>query len=428
MTLWIALIFVLLCPEGFYSFQPSLCRELVRGTNLFANPDEVNGESSDPSTSAVPGGIESLSEKNMRRPSKADLYTTGDLQALLNLHNSIQTQIGNPVIGLNTVDENPVPSGLHESVLKAVADIEQFQDDVHDVQRSVEAKVIKIRAIASDVDGTLLCSDHSIHPTTEQAIMEALKTASSPVQSLKYFFPATGKSRAGALASLGPKLGNLLKEVPGVFIQGLYVVGTNGQVIFEQKISKEEVSAAQSLANEFGLSLFGYDGDSMYCSSQSCSQEHREKFHSKFGEPLAVPLEDLCAHLPSFHKCLFMHDDEKFLRRVVRPRLEEIAGLHGAEVTQAVPYMLEWLPSGGSKANGVMELCKHLGINMEEELLALGDAENDIEMLRRSAIGVSMGNAAPSVAEAADVCLKATNDMGGAGEAIMEYGLGNLGR
>ena len=55
-------------------------------------------------------------------------------------------------------------------------------------------------------------------------------------------------------------------------------------------------------------------------------------------------------------------------------------------------YMLEWLPSGGSKANGVAKLCEHLNIDMETELLALGDAENDVEMLRKAAIGVSMGN------------------------------------
>ena len=56
---------------------------------------------------------------------------------------------------------------------------------------------------------------------------------------------------------------------------------------------------------------------------------------------------------------------------------------------------------GNSKARGMDVLCRHFGIR-QEETIAFGDGANDIEMLRWAGIGVAMGNAAPTVKEAAD--------------------------
>ena len=50
-------------------------------------------------------------------------------------------------------------------------------------------------------------------------------------------------------------------------------------------------------------------------------------------------------------------------------------------VTTAVPGMLEFLPRGASKGAAVERLLKRLGVN-PENVLALGDGENDVEMLR----------------------------------------------
>lgn len=386
--------------NGVVSFLPGTKGCRIRATLSINSSNQINPFSEDSG-----------------RPSKADLYSNDDLEELLNLHTSIQPELEATSSKAPKEDAVPVPDGLHEAVLGTLASIESDE--------AIKPKALAIRAIASDVDGTLLRSDHSMSPITELAIQDAVQAAASPVQSLQHFFPATGKSRAGALTSLGPTIGPLLSKVPGVFIQGLYVVDADGEVIFEQKITKEEVAAAQALAEEYQVSLFGYDGDSMKCTTQS-SEDHRQNFHSKFGEPLAAPMDDLTLHEPGFHKCLFMHDDELFLSDVLRPRLEKVASEYQAEVTQAVPYMLEWLPSGGSKANGVAKLCEHLGIDMETELLALGDAENDLEMLQQAAIGVSMGNAVPAAADAADVNMVETNNMGGAGIAIRKYGFGEV--
>jgi hydroxymethylpyrimidine pyrophosphatase-like HAD family hydrolase len=86
--------------------------------------------------------------------------------------------------------------------------------------------------------------------------------------------------------------------------------------------------------------------------------------------------------------------------------------------------MLEVLPKGCSKAQGVTELCKLLGIDPSTQLLAMGDAENDIGMLRLAAIGVAVGNAIPMVKGMADIVMTETNSEGGAGVAIEQFGFG----
>jgi len=55
-----------------------------------------------------------------------------------------------------------------------------------------------------------------------------------------------------------------------------------------------------------------------------------------------------------------------------------------------------------SKAEGVREVAKSLGIN-RAEVICFGDGENDIEMLKYAGLGVAMGNAADRVKEAADL-------------------------
>jgi len=99
-----------------------------------------------------------------------------------------------------------------------------------------------------------------------------------------------------------------------------------------------------------------------------------------------------------------------------------VAKRHNCTVTRAVPTMLELLPPGCSKAAGVRKLCYQLGIDPRTELLAIGDAENDVEMLQMAAIGVAVGNAVQLAKDAADVVLEETNDEGGAGLAMELFG------
>jgi len=371
---------------------------------------------------------------------KGGLYSDDELFSVLTLHDELsdddddtnEVANDNDISDVATGMENPL-AGIHDLVTNALknndpavpsfglsAQVSEVQIDFDD---DLKRKMAQIRAIASDVDGTIMTSKQTVHPRTRLAILRAIKESASNGK-IQFFFPATGKSRKGALDSLGIEIGNLIAQnCAGVYLQGLFCVDTEGNVVFERKLDRLAVDAAEALVEETGVSIVAYDGDDLYTTEQTDIVVHVHEF---YGEPLPVLLpksEDeavrkLSTHEPSMHKLLIMDDDVEKLTNIVRPKLEELARKHGACVTQAIPTMLELLPEGCSKAMGLTKLCEALGIDPSSDLLAIGDAENDAGMLEMAAIGVAVGNASPLARDASDFVVDFTNDEGGAGFAM----------
>ncbi|HSR04340.1 MAG TPA: Cof-type HAD-IIB family hydrolase [Proteiniclasticum sp.] len=71
------------------------------------------------------------------------------------------------------------------------------------------------------------------------------------------------------------------------------------------------------------------------------------------------------------------------------------------------------------KERGIDALIKKLGIT-KEEVMAIGDAENDLSMITYAGLGVAMGNASSEVKEAADY-ITDTNNEAGVGKAIRKF-------
>jgi hydroxymethylpyrimidine pyrophosphatase-like HAD family hydrolase len=78
-------------------------------------------------------------------------------------------------------------------------------------------------------------------------------------------------------------------------------------------------------------------------------------------------------------------------------------GLEGFEVTHSGPPFVEISAAGITKARTLEALCLDFGIG-PDQVIAFGDAPNDLPMLRWAGRGVAVANAHPSVlAEANDV-------------------------
>ena len=358
-----------------------------------------------------------------RPPNKAEIYDENELDGLRQIHQQISSASSRKESKEDSIDPESLIPSIHDLVMMAVGEADSpttssrgslypwLTDDIRERSN-------KITAIASDVDGTLIGSDQKIHPRTKAAIQKAVEASFSPKKNLKWFFPATGKTRAGAMNSLGPELAALLMSCPGVFIQGLYCV-IGDTVIFEQKLENRAVQACETLVADTGTSIIAYDGDTLYTTELT---ETVIKLHAVYGEPLSKEVASISALSDGVHKILICDEDPDKLVNVVRPQLEILAAANNARVTQAVPTMLELLPGGCSKALGVEKLCEKLGINPRVHLLALGDAENDAEMLQMASIGVVMGNGSPAARKAGDIVLDETSDEGGAGLAMEVLG------
>lgn len=285
-------------------------------------------------------------------------------------------------------------------------------------QQELDKKIQRITTIASDVDGTLLSEDHTLSEKTKSVIKRAVAEASSPTGKIAHFFPATGKTRKGALDSLGPEIRDLLSQLPGVFVQGLYCVDADGSVIFEKKLPPQAIAVSEAIATKFNTTIIGNFEDVIYCNPMG-DPGLLDEVSAVWGEPVPIMIDSMVGQ--EFHKLVFMSNDVDMLKDKMRPELEALAQKNGATVTTSFPTVLEILPEGCSKALGVQKLCEKLGVDPTNELLAMGDAENDKDFLKMAAIGVAMGNGSPVAKEAADIELEETSGEGGAGLAMERY-------
>jgi Cof subfamily protein (haloacid dehalogenase superfamily) len=72
----------------------------------------------------------------------------------------------------------------------------------------------------------------------------------------------------------------------------------------------------------------------------------------------------------------------------------------GLTITRTHPLLVEGTAQGVDKGMGVLHLCELLKIDAQR-VLAVGDSDNDIPMLKAVGFGVSMGNSTPGVVAAA---------------------------
>ena len=121
---------------------------------------------------------------------------------------------------------------------------------------------------------------------------------------------------------------------------------------------------------------------------------------------------DLLAHMESLdegpEKIQIFYGDEPMRQRILQELRDEYQGLShdgtGRErfydVLLSSEGNLEFVLPHTTKGTAVEALAKHWGFS-PDEVMTLGDSENDLSMLRFAGAGVAMGNAKPNIKEAA---------------------------
>ena len=270
-----------------------------------------------------------------------------------------------------------------------------------------------VRLVALDMDGTLLDSGVRV-PGKNAAALEELKSRGVEV------ILATGKARPSALLACEKSgLSHLFSEnSPGIFLQGLLVHGKGGEVLDRSFLPPSVVREAFQYAEEENVACCGFLGDTNVTLR---AHPRLTELHERYYEPESVvvsSVEEIVAQ--DVYKILFYGDDAGVIEGKVKPHWERNLP-EGARLTRAIPEMLELVPDGTSKASGLKRLLRQYGISAEE-VLAVGDGDNDLEMVSLAGIGVAVDNATPSLKEVADHVVS-SNDECGAAEAIWKFAL-----
>ncbi|KAL6845130.1 hypothetical protein ACP4OV_024625 [Aristida adscensionis] len=272
----------------------------------------------------------------------------------------------------------------------------------------------KFKYIFCDMDGTLLNCKSQVSPRNAEALREARSRGVNIVV-------ATGKARpavidALSMVDLSGRTGIVSESSPGVFLQGLLVYGLEGRELFKQNLDQEVCKEALLYSLEHKIPLVAFSQDQCYSMFEDPLVD---SLHYIYHEPKAeiVSSVDQLLETAEIQKVLFLETPD-VISSALRPYwTKAIEGR--ARVVQAQPDMLEVVPPATSKGNGVKILLDHLCIS-PDEVMAIGDGENDIEMLQLASLGVALANGSEKTKAVADV-IGATNDEDGVAQAIYEY-------
>lgn len=269
----------------------------------------------------------------------------------------------------------------------------------------------KYKVIAFDMDGTLLNSEKEISENTLQAIQKAIHAG-------KEVILATGR---------GPtELTDYLDKLPGV----RYLNGISGAFLYDLKESKLISSTMLSDKTVVELIRIAKRNDIMfhmlteesYVQTSHCrdmSRYHMGIYQDMF-DRITIKQDDLekfyqdhpfpVAKFNMYHRSI---KDRKNTKSVL-----EKSGLPVVWV-EAETTSLEVSAYGANKGTGLLKLCDHLHIK-PEEVIAVGDSDNDLDILKVAGLAVAMGNSKKVVKDIADVIVTDC-DHDGCAEAIEKY-------
>ncbi len=280
----------------------------------------------------------------------------------------------------------------------------------------------KYELIALDMDGTLLDSGQRITPRAKAAVGEIL---------------AHGKQVVFATGRCRPQLEEYLECFP----QMRYLICENGACVCDLKTGEDLFRRAlpqqqvlhvmEALEKEDVLAAF-FIGNRSFMDRRTFLRMEEfglESYRAVFAKS-AVWVEDLF----SFYRdrplevekiALFFPSGNLNARDGLHRRAQACARvqerIHSLPVTMAVSASgnMEITGESVNKGTGLKLLCGHLGLPLSQTA-AVGDGENDRELLRLAGLAVAMENASASIRAAAAVTVPDC-DHDGAAVAMERY-------
>jgi Cof subfamily protein (haloacid dehalogenase superfamily) len=263
-----------------------------------------------------------------------------------------------------------------------------------------------IKLIASDLDGTLVADLRTISPRTQAAVKAAMDQG---VQ----FTIATG--REYPMTERFVKMLGL--TAPTICYQGALVYNPVTQsTVASDSMPVPLAHQLITLARRDNLSLHLYLENTAY--TENVTPQSKTIF-AGIGTPV-VPVDDLkqAVTRPPV-KGIIVHPAAE-TDAVMDSLRKELNGQ--ISVFRSLDTLIELTSPQVSKGNALAKLAAHFGID-QSEVMAMGDQDNDIDMLKWAGVGVAMGNASAGAKAAADVIAPSITE-DGAAWAIEHFVLG----
>lgn len=273
-----------------------------------------------------------------------------------------------------------------------------------------------IKLICIDMDGTLLNSNHEVSERNKEALKKASElgvniaiTTGRLFCSARYYSDLIGI------------------DTPVIASNGSYIKNKfNDTAILENPMPKDVAIEIYNIVKKHGLTVnfnswdtlirqdFIPENHTYYIMNQDLPEEKRVKF--LVCEDIISAIEDFQGNI--LKGIVFEEGENKDNLWAAKAELKNTFGdkLH---VVSSGDNNFEVMMGNSSKGNAVAYLAESLGIK-PEEVMCIGDSENDISMIKYAGVGVSMGNGLDIVKEVADY-ITDTNNNSGVGKAIETF-------
>ncbi|WP_407306310.1 Cof-type HAD-IIB family hydrolase [Desulfosporosinus sp. SB140] len=262
-----------------------------------------------------------------------------------------------------------------------------------------------IRLVAMDLDDTLLRDDWTISPRVVKAIRKA------QAQDVKVTI-ATGRMPI----STRPYALQLGLDVPVITYHGAMIQQViSGEILFRRVIpSTLAIEIIQDVSSR-GFYAQVYLKDRVITSKISELSEKYVRISSVVIEEADL-VKTISQEPEGVEKILLMAEEADLDK--LSPILSQSYG-EQVHLTKSKPYFLEMTDRSVNKGVALAALAERLGI-AQEEVMAIGDSFNDLEMINYAGVGVAMGNARQEIQAQANI-ITATNQEDGVAEAIERY-------
>lgn len=278
------------------------------------------------------------------------------------------------------------------------------------------------KLIAIDLDGTLLNSYGEVSLKTKEALIEAKKQGVEIVL-------ASGRP-ISSTESLARELGvdNYLISGNGSAVYDIQ----NQKLICDRFLNKEQVLKIAKLCEENSFFYNVYTEDEVIASSLNYNvlfyhKENLKKIEEKRTHINVV--QNIAEYIEQSGKEKFLKitvcDESQFIFNSIIKRLKLIEGIDileteymsrkkiksGTEDVDIQYFYTEVTNKNVNKWSAIEFLMNKLNIN-REEVIAIGDNMNDIEMIQNAGLGIVMGNSNPKMKEIADEIVADNNSEG----------------
>ena len=263
------------------------------------------------------------------------------------------------------------------------------------------------KIIALDMDGTLLNEDKVVTDRTKKSLKGAREKGVKVVL-------ASGRPIDG--------LKRYLKELDLVD-NDEYVLSYNGCLVQETKSEKiicemglkgSDLHYAYNISKEVGVNIHAFSPTRGLITPRN--SKYTEVEADINGIDINICDFDEVGADENIVKIMFI-DEPKILDAAIEKLPKDMYEKY--YLAKSTPYFFEIINKDGNKGVGLKALADHLNVTAEE-VIAVGDAGNDLAMIKYAGLGVAMENGHKEVKEAARYITK-SNEEDGVAEVIEKF-------